>query len=210
MYKAMGKNGIILAIFALLATALVAVTNAVTKDTIAKQQELQLLRTLNQIIPSTSYDNDLYASCTLVTAPEALGTTNAMPVYLATKEGKPVGAAIETIAPDGYSGAIHSIIAVDYNGVVTGVRVLEQHETPGLGDKISIRVTNWVDDFLGKSVTPENESRWAVRKDGGDFDQFTGATITPRAVVKSVKRTVTYYNQNRDQLFNQPFNCREK
>lgn len=150
MIAAMRKNGLVLAVFALLSTGLVAVTNKLTENKIAEQAELQLLGQLNQVIPTSMHDNDLYKSCTLVTAPNALGTDQPMPLYVATKGGKPTAMAIEAIAPNGYNGAIKVLVAADMSGKVTGARVLQHNETPGLGDKIDIRVTDWITHFAGK------------------------------------------------------------
>ncbi|MGR5078379.1 electron transport complex subunit RsxG [Photobacterium swingsii] len=207
MIHAMKKNGGVLAIFALLATALVAVTNLLTQDRILEQQQKELLKVLNQVIPAESHDNELYKSCTLITNEQYLGTQAPMPAYLASKGGKPSGVAIEAIAPDGYNGAIKLIVGLDPTGVVTGVRILSHQETPGLGDKIEMRISHWIESFTGKKLAGENDPAWAVRKDGGEFDQFTGATITPRAVVKAVKNVSLYYTRHQQALLNQPLNC---
>ncbi|ANU37085.1 electron transport complex subunit RsxG [Vibrio scophthalmi] len=206
MLNAIRKNGVTLAIFACASTGLVALTQYLTKDQIQLQEQKQLLSVLNQVIPEQLHDNSLYQACTLVEDP-ALGTTQAMPAYIATLNGEPSAIALEAIAPDGYNGAIKVIVAVQQDGTILGTRVLSHQETPGLGDKIDLRVSDWILGFTGKTVTADNQSSWHVRKDGGQFDQFTGATITPRAVVKSVKRTVDYINQNRQQLLAQPRNC---
>ncbi|WP_261857224.1 electron transport complex subunit RsxG [Photobacterium sanguinicancri] len=207
MIQAMKKNGGVLAIFALLATALVAVTNLLTQDRILEQQQKELLKVLNQVIPAESHDNELYKSCTLITNEQYLGTQAPMPAYLASKKGEPSGVAIEAIAPDGYNGAIKLIVGLDPTGVVTGVRILSHQETPGLGDKIEMRISHWIESFTGKKLAGENDPAWAVRKDGGEFDQFTGATITPRAVVKAVKNVSLYYTRHQQALLNQPLNC---
>lgn len=207
MKKSMLRNGLILALFALVCTALVAVVNHLTADKIVAQEKLELGRVLHQIIPDKIHDNQLTDYCTLVHAPKALGTDNPLPAYVATKDGKPVAIAMESIAPDGYSGDIKMIVAINNAGVVLGVRTLYQQETPGLGDKIDIRKSNWVESFVGKFITPENEQEWHVKKDGGEFDQFTGATITPRAYVKAVKKTLLYFNANKDSIYKQPINC---
>ncbi|MBA5762015.1 electron transport complex subunit RsxG [Vibrio sp. 404] len=206
MLKAIRKNGLVLAIFACASTGLVALTQYLTKDQIKLQEQAQLLSVLNQVIPQEMHDNVLYEACTLVQSP-ALGTTMPMPAYIATMQGKPSAIALEAIAPDGYNGAIKIIVGVQLDGTITGTRVLSHQETPGLGDKIDLRVSDWILGFAGKQATADNESSWHVRKDGGQFDQFTGATITPRAVVKSVKRTVDYINQNQQQLLAQPRDC---
>ncbi|EGU39843.1 electron transport complex subunit RsxG [Vibrio splendidus] len=206
MLNAIKKNGLVLAIFACASTGLVAVTHYLTKDQIKQQEQTQLLSVLNQVIPHDLHDNELFSSCTLVQA-EELGTEKAMPAYIAKINGEPSAIAIEAIAPDGYNGAIKVIVGMKIDGTILGTRVLSHQETPGLGDKIDLRVSDWVLSFAGKQVTDSNLDRWKVRKDGGDFDQFTGATITPRAVVKSVKQAVQYVNQNNQALLSQPLNC---
>ncbi|MEG3695411.1 electron transport complex subunit RsxG [Vibrio coralliirubri] len=206
MLNAIKKNGLVLAIFACASTGLVAVTHYLTKDQIKQQEQAQLLSVLNQVIPHDLHDNELFSSCTLVQA-EELGTEQAMPAYIAKINGEPSAIAIEAIAPDGYSGAIKVIVGMKIDGTILGTRVLSHQETPGLGDKIDLRVSDWILSFAGKQVTDSNLDRWKVRKDGGDFDQFTGATITPRAVVKSVKQAVQYVNQNNQALLAQPLNC---
>ncbi|WP_428772043.1 electron transport complex subunit RsxG [Vibrio sp.] len=206
MFNAIKNNGLILAIFACVSTGMVAVTYYLTADTIAKQQQAQLLSVLNQVIPHQLHDNDLYQACTLVSSPE-LGSLEPMPAYIASLNGEPSAIAIEAIAPDGYNGAIKLIVAVDHSGTVTGSRILSHQETPGLGDKIDLRVTDWMLGFTGKLLNESNADSWKVRKDGGQFDQFTGATITPRAVVKAIKRSVQYVNLNREQLIKQTPNC---
>ncbi|MCZ4307915.1 electron transport complex subunit RsxG [Vibrio sp. 10N.286.46.A8] len=206
MLNAIKKNGLVLAIFACASTGLVAVTHYLTKDQIKQQEQAQLLSVLNQVIPHDLHDNELFSSCTLVQA-EELGTEQAMPAYIAKLNGEPSAIAIEAIAPDGYNGAIKVIVGMKIDGTILGTRVLSHQETPGLGDKIDLRVSDWILSFAGKQVTDSNLDRWKVRKDGGDFDQFTGATITPRAVVKSVKQAVLYVNQNNQALLAQPLNC---
>lgn len=206
MLNAIKKNGLVLAIFACASTGLVAVTHYLTKDQIKQQEQAQLLSVLNQVIPHDLHDNELFSACTLVQA-EELGTEQAMPAYIAKLNGEPSAIAIEAIAPDGYNGAIKVIVGMKIDGTILGTRVLSHQETPGLGDKIDLRVSDWILSFAGKQVTDSNLDRWKVRKDGGDFDQFTGATITPRAVVKSVKQAVQYVNQNTQALLAQPLNC---
>ncbi|WP_047045121.1 electron transport complex subunit RsxG [Vibrio mexicanus] len=206
MLKAIKKNGLTLAIFACASTGVVAVTHYLTQDKIHQQEQAQLLSVLNQVIAPDQHDNELYQACTLVSDP-MLGTNENMPVYLATLNGEPNGLAIEAIAPDGYNGRIKLIVGMDNQGVVTGTRILAHQETPGLGDKIDLRVSNWITSFTGKTVTEDNQDSWAVRKDGGQFDQFTGATITPRAVVKAVKNAVMFVEDNRDTIWSQPLNC---
>ena len=118
-------------------------------------------------------------------------------LYLARDgTGRVVGAAFETVAPDGYSGNIYILVGMDRDGRVHAIRVTNHHETPGLGDGI-VKNHKWVNSFAGKGLTG---TRWAVKKDGGDFDQFTGATISPRAVVKAVKKALEFYQRHEAQI----------
>ncbi len=210
MLKAMRKNAMVLAIFALVCTAVVTLTHLLTESKIVKQQEKQLMDILNQVVPPNSHNNLLYKSCIFVKNEKYLGTRDHMKAYVATLNGKPTGIAIEGVAPNGYSGAIKLVVGLQADGTVTGVRILEENETPGLGDKIKKRVSNWVDSFVGKKVEGPEDKRWAVQKDGGQFDQFTGATITPRAVVGAVKNISLYFEENKQALFQHPLNCPEE
>ena len=113
----------------------------------------------------------------------------------------PVAVVLALIAPDGYGGPIKLLVGINADGSLAGVRVVNHHETPGLGDAIDTRRSNWILGFTGRSLGDPSPAQWAVRKDGGVFDQFTGATITPRAVVKAVKRALVYFEAHRDTLF---------
>ncbi|MGO1297731.1 MAG: electron transport complex subunit RsxG [Vibrio sp.] len=209
MLNAIRKNGVILAIFACASTGVVALTNYLTQDKIQEQEQAQLLSILNQVVPKSLHDNTLSNTCAMIRNPK-LGTMKAMPAYFGTQDGELSAIAIEAIAPDGYNGPIKIIVGMNKQGIVTGTRVLAQKETPGLGDKIDLRVTDWILSFTGKTVTKQNYDTWKVRKDGGQFDQFTGATITPRAVVKAVRNTVEFVKHNRDKLFAQAHQCEVK
>jgi electron transport complex protein RnfG len=191
MLNSMRKHGITLAVFAAVTTGLTAVVYQLTKTTIAHQAALQQKALLDQVVPAEHYDNDMQSECFIVSDP-ALGNGAPHHLYLARKQGQPVAAALETTAPDGYSGAIQLLVGADFHGTVLGTRVIEHHETPGLGDKIELRISNWITFFSGKKIDGPDDARWAVKKDGGMFDQFTGATITPRAVVNAVRRTALY------------------
>lgn len=186
MLKTMQKHGVTLALFAALATGLTAVVNALTKDTIEQQAIAQQKLLFDQVISSDMYDNNIQASC-VSTKDSPLGKGERH-IYVARKGREPVAVVMEATAPDGYSGAIQLLVAADFNGKVLGSRVTEHHETPGLGDKIETRLSDWITHFSGKTIQGSDDPSWAVKKDGGQFDQFTGATITPRAVVNAVKR----------------------
>jgi electron transport complex protein RnfG len=203
---AISKNTKILALFAIACTAVVGLVSELTKDKIKTQEQQQLLKTLHSIIEPSRYDNDIANDCIMLSAPE-LGSKKAQTAYIARKAGKIVAVAMTSTAPRGYNGNIDFIMAVNNDGSVSGVRVLKHQETPGLGDKVEVRKSNWITNFTGKRVLSENDGRWAVKKDNGMFDQFTGATITPRAVVKGVKSTLNYFTKNRASLLTRPNAC---
>ncbi|RYV04034.1 electron transport complex subunit RsxG [Shewanella sp. OPT22] len=203
------KNGLILAVFAMLCTAAVSVVNKVTEGKIAEQKQLQRLKVLEQIIPMQIHDNNLVTSCRAIVEPKALGTEDAVSAFVAFKKEQATAIAIEAVAPDGYNGNIKLIVAADKSGNVLGVRTLEQNETPGLGDKIELSKSNWVKSFNGKSLDNTSTKQWKVKKDGGEFDQFTGATITPRAYVKAVHKALDYIHNNFDMIVRQSQKCED-
>ncbi|MCD1126545.1 electron transport complex subunit RsxG [Jinshanibacter sp. LJY008] len=203
MLSTMRRHGLTLALYAALATGITSGVYLLTKSTIAKQAIQQQKALFDQVISPTVYDNTLQNECYVVTD-KSLGSDNPHRLFIARKGYIPVAAVIETTAPDGYSGAIQLMVAADFNGNVLGVRTLEHHETPGLGDKIELRISDWITRFAGKQVNGEQDKQWLVRKDGGMFDQFTGATITPRAVVKAVKQTTLFIQQHHQQFESLP------
>lgn len=186
MFKTMQKHGVALALFAALFTGLTALVNELTKPTIAQQSALQQKMLFDQVIPDDVYDNNIQNSCLLVKdSPLGKGARH---IYVARKGDTPVAVVMEATAPDGYSGAIQILVGADFKGTILGTRVTEHHETPGLGDKIELRLSDWITHFTNKRIQDSDDASWAVQKDGGQFTQFTGATITPRAVVNAVKR----------------------
>lgn len=197
----MSKTGIALAIFALVCTALLAVTNEVTKDRIAEEERLFTLSTLSEMVTSDTYDNDLVADSFLLIAPDYLGNDAPKTVYRARQNNEPVAAVIRTTAPDGYSGKIDMLVAINIDGKLVGVRVVKHKETPGLGDGIDIQRNDWITSFDGRSLDNPDAKGWAVKKDNGIFDQLTGATITPRAVVKAVHLCLQYFDKQQSLIF---------
>ena len=203
---AISKNTKILTLFAITCTLAVSLVSELTKDRIKVQEQQQLLRTLHNIVDPSRYDNDITSDCIMVSAPE-LGADKMHTAYLAKKAGDVIAIAITSTAPQGYNGNIDFIIAINNDESVSGVRVLKHQETPGLGDKIEIRKSDWITRFTGESILSNNDSRWAVSKDGGMFDQFTGATITPRGLIKGIKNTLNYVNTNKSSLLKLPNAC---
>ncbi|HOW63059.1 MAG TPA: electron transport complex subunit RsxG [Candidatus Contendobacter sp.] len=197
----MGVAALILTGFAVVGTGLVAVTYTGTKDIIAEAQRQALEANLNQLVPADRYDNRITEDAIEVTAPEWLGTDQPVKVYRARKDGQPVALFATPYAPDGYSGPIQLLIGVYADGTLAGARVLAHKETPGLGDAIEERRSPWILAFTGKSLGNPEPARWKVKKDGGAFDQFTGATITPRAVIKATRKFLEYVQTHQAQLF---------
>jgi electron transport complex protein RnfG len=172
-----------------------------THDAIMKSEELEKLRLITQIVPSTLFDNDIIQDMLSIPANPLLGTEDVTTAYRARIKGEPSAVVLEAIAPDGYSGKINLILAISANGELTGVRVVAHKETPGLGDYIELPKNPWIKVFDGKSREVYKDADWKVKKDGGQFDYMAGATITPRAVVKAVGKALIYFGENRDKLF---------
>lgn len=200
-YRQIIITTIILLMFAIIGTTLVAVTYEGTRDQIAANERATLLRKLHRLIAPEQHDNVLLEDVLAVRDVTLLGTDEPVTVYRARKDGKPVSLVIETIAPDGYSGTIRLLVGINTDGSLSGVRVVGHRETPGLGDAIDETRSDWIHVFDGKSLDNPEAAGWAVRKDGGSFDQLTGATITPRAVVKAVRNALLYYRQHQETLF---------
>ncbi len=194
------RTASILTIFSILGGALVAFSYQATITQIKTNEREALLRTLTALVPVNTYDNDLFTDVKEMYS-EELGIENNLTVHIARKSNKPIAAILTPTAPDGYNGRINMLVAINYAGVLIGVRVVSHKETPGLGDKVDLLRSKWVLGFNGHSLLDPTENGWKVKRDGGVFDQFTGATITPRAVVKTVHKTLRYYWDNRDKIF---------
>lgn len=208
-------RGLVLAAFALVSTGLISITFTSTQDQIEQQKVQKRLAILNEIVPTGSYNNDIQHDCAEFTSNELLGSDEPHKIYRGRMDSQPSAVAIETSAPNGYGGKIDLIVGISAQNIITGVRALQHKETPGLGDKIELRISEWIRVFTGKTVEQTEQSNWKVKKDGGQFDQFTGATITPRAVVSAVKNTAEFYKQHQANIYaaenicNQPISSNE-
>ncbi len=203
-------TALLLGIFSVVGTGMVALTHHNTEERIERNEREYLLRTLNTLIPPSEYDNALYEDTITVESRELLGSRKPVVIYRARKDGRPVAAILTPVAPDGYNGNIKLLVAIRYNGEIMGVRVVSHLETPGLGDGIDAAKSDWIKSFNGHSLNNPDELGWRVEKDGGIFDQFTGATISPRAVVKAVYNSLKYYEQHKDEIFRLPEQPREE
>lgn len=198
------RAALLLAACALLAAALLAGTHALTKDRIAEENRRAQLAALAIVLPASLHDNDPLADEIAVRAPLWLGTQTPLRAWRARRAGTPSALVLEAVAPDGYAGPIRLLVGVDAQGRVLGVRITEHRETPGLGDWIEARKSDWIEAFTGRSLADPEPGRWKVKRDGGEFDQFAGATVTPRAVVQAVRRVLDYVARHGAQLYAAP------
>lgn len=194
------KNSLVLALFAAVTVAVVAITQQSTESRIATEERAAQIRALGEILPAHSYDNALLDNV-IYLKESLLGHRKDTPAYLASKNGQPAAVILQANAPDGYSGTIQLLVGIMADGTLSGVRVIQHKETPGLGDHIDLAKSPWIKSFDGKSLSNPEERGWAVKKDHGAFDQFAGATITPRAVVTAVHKALQYFDQYHAELF---------
>ncbi len=195
------KTGLLLMLFAIVGTSMVSFSYQQTAEQIVLNEREALLDSIHALLPPETCDNQILTDTISVQNPSLLGTDDSVTVYRGRKQGKPVAVLFMPSAPDGYSGQIKFLIGIDYAGKVLGIRVLSHRETPGLGDAIEHQRSDWDQQFVGKSITNPEQPAWGVKRDGGAFDQITGATITPRAVVKAIRQSLVFYNSHREQLF---------
>lgn len=172
-----------------------------TSERIYRNQQAWIQQRIDALVPPGTRDNDPLVDRISVVSPDILEINQPVTIYRARLRGEPVAAVMHTVAPDGYQGPIELLVAIAYDGSLLGVQVVRHQETPGLGDQFENRHRDWLDDFRGRSLRDPPQQRWTVRKDGGDFDAFTGATITPRAIVRATRRALEYYGSRRDQIF---------
>ncbi len=196
-------SGLILSLFAILGTSIVGITHDSTAAKIADNEKMAKLRRLNQILPHDQYDNDLLNTTLIIAPDDRLGQRKPSTVYIASQQAKISAMIFSVIAPKGYSGEIKMLVGINMDGSVAGVRIVSHKETPGLGDAVEIERSNWVLGFNMHSLLNPEEKNWKVKRDGGYFDQFTGATITPRAVVQAVRLCLVYFNRHKQTLIDQ-------
>jgi electron transport complex protein RnfG len=198
--RSASRSAVVLAVAAVLAVGLVALVHDLARPQIEASQRAARLQQLTSMLGTLAYDNDPLADTLLLRDPQYLGTAEELVAHRVRRAGQPVAVLLNAVAPDGYSGAIHLLVAIAADGELIGVRVLEHHETPGLGDFIEERRSHWIHGFDGRSLDNPPPGRWRVQKDGGDFDQYSGATVTSRAVTHAVRDALTYFERHRAEL----------
>jgi electron transport complex protein RnfG len=206
IHKQILTTASLLMIFAIIGSSIVGLTYESTYEKIKRNEQLVLLRKLNTILSPSEYDNDLLDDQIVLEQDALLGTSEPSKAYLAYKNNKPVAVILSPIAPNGYSGPINMLVGIYNDGTIAGVRVVKHRETPGLGDVVESQRSDWILGFDNKSLQDPTPKKWKVKRDGGEFDQFTGATITPRAVVKAVHSALLYFHEHRKEIFKQTQN----
>ena len=203
------RTAIILLVFVVIFTGLLAAAYLGTRPAIEAAAAQEKMKLIDEILPRSQYDNALLKDTLTLGAVPAFGLEGETTIYRARKNGRPVALVHEAIAPDGYAGKIRLLIAIaaeDSNNSILGVRVVAHKETPGLGDYIEIKKDKnkerpWITQLNGTQPAAMDERAWKVKKDGGQFDSVAGATITPRAVLKAVRKAAQYVAENREKLF---------
>ncbi len=198
------RSGTTLAMIAAICTTLVATTYHLTVDRIAANDKALLEQSLQPALSGIFYDSGVSESRLVISPPHELPGSEAALIYRVYANDEPVAALFVVTARDGFSGAIRILLGVDVDGVVTGIRILRHRETPGLGDKIVSSRSDWVHQFAGRSLADPTVTEWAIHGDGGEFDQLTGASVTPRAVIKAMRDTLIYFDAHKDEIFATP------
>lgn len=193
-----------LLVFAVIGSALLSGTFSLTRPSIAASEQAEKLARISETLPVGSYDNDPVRDARPLPPDPLLGLRHAGRYYPAFKAGVPVAVVLEAVAPDGYAGEIRLLVGILADGRIAGVRVSAHKETPGLGDYIDAAKSRWIRVFDGRALGDPADAQWKVRKDGGQFDYMAGATITPRAVVKAVHRSLKYFAAHRATLLASP------
>jgi electron transport complex protein RnfG len=195
------KTGATLAAIAALCTALVAATYQLTEDRIEANEKALLEQSLQPALGGLAYDGSVSESRLVLQPPHSLPGNDPAIIYRVYADDRPVAALFAVTARDGFAGPIRILVGVEFNGRVSGVRVLRHRETPGLGDYIEPERSDWIFQFEDRSIGDPVATQWAIKSDGGDFDQLTGASITPRAIIKAIRDTLLYFDAHRDEIF---------
>ncbi len=205
--KSVRKNAFILALFAMASTVLVSIVHQLTKDKIASEVERVMNQRLNKLVSPDSYNNSPSSDCILINNHSRLNQVSIHKIHRMRKDSKPIALVFSSTAHNGYSGDISLLIALSEQNRLLGVEIIDHRETPGLGDKIDSNKSHWLQQFENVELKTISDNRWRVKKDGGDFDALTGATITPRATINAIYQTILYFEEYKPDLFSQTSNC---
>jgi H+/Na+-translocating ferredoxin:NAD+ oxidoreductase subunit G len=176
------------------------VVNEITKGKIEINKQKAALTIINEVLP-LEYDNDLFTDNINLEVPDKINNTGSVTVYRARLNNQPVAVSLMPIITKGYNGNISLIIGIRYDGALTGIRVLQHNETEGFGDQVHQDKTDWLQIFNNTSISALPETQWAIKKDDGEFDQLSGATITSRSIINIIYKTLEYYLENQDKFY---------
>lgn len=182
---------ILLTLFALVGVAIISGIETSTRERALANQQAHSAKQLQNLLQQISYDNEPWKESFEINQQQE--STKIIASYPVTKEGTRLATVIESENPRGYVGPIRLLTAIDIKGEIIGVRVAAHRETPGLGDKIEATRSGWLNNFNGRSLQEPVNSKWATQKDGGKFDQISGATVTSRAVISAIQDTLEFY-----------------
>ncbi len=194
------RGAITLIVAAMLAAALLSAVSQFTAPRIANNLAAERLKSLRAVLPPDSYDNQPHLDFIEALDPALLGSDHPLPIYRARLGTQPIAVVITVEAPNGFSGRIRLLVGISIDGQVTGVRVIEHRETPGLGDKIEAGKSDWIRGFRGLKTTNPVTNEWTLKRDGGSFDHITGATVTSRAVLQAARNAVLYFAAHRQDI----------
>ncbi len=192
MIKAILKSGGLLFVFTLVSIFFVSWTQDSTQELIKENEKQLLLVRLGELV--SNYDNDILQD-RYHKSLKLHGVVQVVNIYPAKRQKKVFAYLVEHTYPNGYSGNIRLITGVSIDGKLLGVRVVAHKETPGLGDKVETRKSDWIKQFTGLSLSNPSAEKWKVKRDGGVFEAFTGATITPRAIVTASYQVLELFNK---------------
>ena len=196
------RGALLLGIAVLGATVLLSVINAITEQRIAKATAQLRLDSISEVLPPGLFDYNPIDSLKHHTV-QSLGGDEALEIYTAYTSGQPRAAVLELLTPDGYSGNIRLLLGLEPDGTIVAVRVIDHRETPGLGDAIDIRRTQWITQFTGHSLDEEHLMKWQLGQSATQNDAITGATITSRAVLQAIHRALQWFDVHHEELFRQ-------
>ena len=195
------RSGVTLALIGAICAAMVATTHTLTRNRIAANEQAWLEKSLEPALGDVKFDGGLSDSMLVIQVPHELPSPDDVVIYRVYENERPVAALFAVTARNGYAGSIRVLLGIEYDGTVTGVRILQHRETPGLGDRIVSSRSDWVFQFDGRSLGDPDVDAWTIKRDSGQFDQLSGASVTPRAVITAIRETLSYFEAHRDDIF---------
>lgn len=197
-------GAICLVLFALASAILLSNIQQSTRQRIADNELAERLKGLQALLPASGHDNEPHKDFMFVTSADLLGSDKPVPIYRVRQGKQPIAAILTAVAPNGFAGKIRILVSIDVRGEIIGVRAISHTETPGLGDRIEAKKSDWIKSFAGLVIADPMTSEWILDRDGGSFDHLTGATVSSRAVLNAARNAVIYFNINSAEIFSAP------